>query len=124
MRSPRRFGALMVAVVLMAAVGPLRAGEAAGADAPHVRAGVGVVDASWHVGASAGQYATPRGGIDDCASADILDDCHPRPEDITSGPFDVNLHSVKRAPSWGVQSRLSVRALVIEGADGTRVALL
>jgi hypothetical protein len=70
-----------------------------------VRAGAARVDASWHVGSSAGQYAsdgTPVGVHD----------------------ADPHLHSTKRVPSYGTQSRLEVRALVVEGPDGQRVAIL
>jgi hypothetical protein len=63
---------------------------------------VGVADLTWHVGASAGQYGTT--GV---------------------GPgTDPSVESVKKLPSNGVQSRLSARALVLEGADGERVALI
>src|SRR4051794_35316675 len=69
---------------------------------PGLRAGVGVADLSWHVGASAGQYATD--GV---------------------GPgSDPSFESVKQAPSYGVQSRLTARALVLEDAGGQRVALV
>ena len=33
-------------------------------------------------------------------------------------------HSTRRAPSYGIQSRLSARALVVEGPDGERVAIV
>ena len=62
---------------------------AAGADAGQLKAGVAVVDATWHVGASAGQYATTR----DADGADPFHD------------FDPGLHSYKNKPSYGVQSR-------------------
>ena len=69
-----------------------------------VKAGAAVVDASWHVGASAGQYAaTDRS-------------CRPRHRS--------RLHSTRRASSYGIQSRLSARAIVVEGADGKRVAIV
>jgi Neutral/alkaline non-lysosomal ceramidase, N-terminal len=74
------------------------------ADGP-VRAGVAAVDASWHVGASAGQYAS-------------------------DGTFvgvhgaDPTTHSYRRTASYGIQSRLQARALVVEGADGRRIALV
>lgn len=77
------------------------------ADPGQVRAGVASVDASWHVGASAGQYASDGTFVDH-----------------DEGTFDPTAHSVRRKPSYGVQSRLNVRALVVEGPDGTRVAIV
>ncbi|HEX8086273.1 MAG TPA: neutral/alkaline non-lysosomal ceramidase N-terminal domain-containing protein [Solirubrobacteraceae bacterium] len=73
------------------------------AHAGQLRAGVGVVDASWHVGASAGQYASGR-----------QDTFH----------IDPHVHQIKNAPSYGVQSRLSMRAVVVEEAGGERFALV
>ncbi len=56
------FLALFVSFALGAgAIGP----PGASAAPSGIRAGVGVVDATWHVGASAGQYATDRHGIAD-----------------------------------------------------------
>ncbi len=66
------------------------------AQAGQIRAGVGMADASWHVGASAGQYA----------STQTLD-----PDE-----FDPHVQSFKNRPSYGVQSRLTARALVV--SDG------
>jgi hypothetical protein len=77
----------------------------AGAAHADVRAGAASVDASWHVGASAGQYA---------------DDGTP----VGEHGVDPGAHSTRRAPSYGVQSRLNVRAIVIEGPDGQRVAIV
>ena len=77
----------------------------AGAAEAEVRAGAASVDASWHVGASAGQYA---------------DDGTP----VGEHGVDPGAHSTRRAPSYGVQSRLSARAIVVEGSDGTRVAIV
>jgi len=78
-----------------------------------VRAGVGVVDTTWHVGAAAGQYAgdpfLEGGGI-----PGITPESH----------FDPHRHHLRREPSYGIQSRLSARALVVEGPDGTRIALV
>src|SRR5438067_6587299 len=72
------------------------------------RAGVGIADATWNVGSGAGQYATDRdvGG------------------ELAGGGVDPNFYSVKDQPSYGVQSRLSVRALVVQGAEGTKVAMV
>jgi hypothetical protein len=69
-----------------------------------MRAGVGVVDASWHVGASAGQYASSA---------------HPG-----SGDVDPSVMEVKNAPSYGIQSRLQARAIVVEGSNGKRFAIV
>ena len=69
-------------------------------------AGAASVDASWHVGASAGQYASDGSFVSE------------------DGAFDPSAHSYRRKPSYGVQSRLSVRALVVKGPDGTRLALV
>jgi hypothetical protein len=82
-----------------------------------VRAGVGKVDASWHVGASAGQYAS------DCQNTDEP----PNPDDCTfanAHGVDPHHHSTRRARSYGIQSRLTIRAIVVEGNNGGRVALV
>src|SRR4051794_5975426 len=78
----------------------------AGAQAGQARAGVAAVDASWHVGASAGQYASDGSFV----SADQ--------------GVDPTMHSTRRASSYGIQSRLSARALVTQGSNGKRVALV
>jgi hypothetical protein len=75
------------------------------AAAAQVKAGVAAVDATWHVGASAGQYASDGSSI---STSDI----------------NPTLESIRRSPSYGVQSRLQVRALVIEGSDGKRIAIV
>jgi hypothetical protein len=81
---------------------------------PAVKAGVGVVDATWHVGASAGQYATDR-----------VDPSNPNAAAIVGEhEVDPNILSVHRVPSYGVQSRDDARAIVVEGLDGTRMALV
>jgi Neutral/alkaline non-lysosomal ceramidase, N-terminal len=91
-------GATVAALLLLAPA-------AARADG-HVRAGVAAVDASWHVGASAGQYASDGSFVS------------------TDQGVDPTMHSTKRASSYGIQARLSVRALVTEGSNGQRVALV
>lgn len=72
-----------------------------------LRAGVGVVDATWHVGASAGQYASTQDTSDPLASE-----------------WDPNLQHVKNAASYGIASRLSVRALVLQSPGEAPVALV
>ncbi len=65
-----------------------------------LRAGVGVVDATWHVGPGAGQYASTA-----------------NPTDVSS-EWDPNVEHVKQASSYGVASRLSIRALVLRDGRG------
>ena len=75
--------------------------------AAQLKAGVGVADATWHVGASAGQYASDG-----------------TPVDAANGNYDPTTHTTRRAPSYGVQSRLQARAIVIEGPGGNRIAIV
>ena len=63
-------------------------------DPNQARAGVGVADATWNVGSNAGQYASDR---------DVSGE-------LQGGGVDPNMYSVKDQPSYGVQSRLSIRA--------------
>lgn len=82
---------------------------ASGSGGPFVRAGVGVADATWHVGSGSGQYADTRD-----VGGQLAGD----------GDFDPHMHTVKNQPSYGIESRLSARALVVEGTNGARVALV
>jgi hypothetical protein len=70
---------------------------------PQIRAGYGEADSTWHVGAGAGQYTEKT------------------PQDVAVGlageEFDPHNHSVVQTDSYGVQSRLSFRAIVVD--DGT-----
>ncbi len=104
----RRLPLALAAVALL--VGGL---PSYGADAPPertVRAGVGVVDATWNTGAAAGQYASENTSL---------------VENVGSGgDVDPYQHSRAKEKSYGTHSRLTVRALVVEGTDGHRVALL
>src|SRR3954468_21384141 len=96
-----RIAAAAACVAAVFAIAP----AAHAAPAGQVKAGVGKVDATWHVGASAGQYAS---------------------EDTPVGDHGVNpsLEDTRRAPSYGVQTRLDTRAIVIQGGDGKRIALV
>src|SRR5881227_1527137 len=69
-----------------------------------VRAGAAVLDGTYHVGNSAGQYASTR--------------------DQGYGDVDPHAQQVKNQASYGIQSRETVRALVVRGADGKYVALV
>ena len=112
----------LVAALVTAVPSPSRATAPTG-----VRAGVGVVDATWVVGASAGQYASSRPGLEGDDWAGSLQNMEvPKfdPALLLSADSDPNLHATKRKPSYGVQSRLSVRAIVIQGTGGAPVAML
>ncbi len=89
---------LATLAVLLLGSAPALAGQ--------LEAGAATVDASWHVGASAGQYATTK------------------TDDPTyNAEFDPSTHEVKNQPSYGIQSALEIRALVVQGADGKVVAM-
>ena len=94
--------AVLAALTAVALAAPVAASPAAGGQ---VRAGAAAVDASWHVGASAGQYATDGSFVG------------------VHG-VDPTTHSYRKNASYGIQSRLSARALVVEGADGNRIAVV
>src|SRR4051812_1042915 len=70
----------------------------------NVQAGAAVLDGTYHVGSSAGQYASTRDG--------------------GYGDVDPHLQQVKNQASYGVQSRENVRALVVKGNGGNLVALV
>ncbi|MGH2695053.1 MAG: neutral/alkaline non-lysosomal ceramidase N-terminal domain-containing protein, partial [Actinomycetota bacterium] len=97
--SRRVFTVLSALSLLLVMLPSVRAQEPV--DQGCVRAGYGEADATWHVGVSAGQYANDR-----------------------AEEMDPHAHHVKRAPSYGVQSRLFTRAIVVEGCNGERVALV
>lgn len=107
---PARFAVLMVALIATAVPVP---GTAAASPSIHgagegLIAGAAVVDATWHVGASQGQYAGEG----------------PGPYDMRTGGLDPSVHAVSSNPTHGVESRDTVRAMVLEDADARRWALV
>jgi hypothetical protein len=94
-----------IAVLSVTLVAGLASAAPATSTDGRVRAGAAAVDASWHVGASAGQYATDGSFVG-------------------AHGVDPATHSYRRSASYGIQSRLQARALVVEGPDGNRVALV
>jgi predicted acyl esterase len=82
--------------------GAIGSGLVPGADG-RVRAGIGVVDMTPDVGYGAGQYSD---------------------SDPTRYGFDPYATGKKQAKSYGVMSRATGRAIVVEGANGKRIALL
>ncbi len=98
----KRVLVLLAPALLLPAVAVAAAPQATGG----LRAGAAVVDATWHVGASAGQYAS------DADPTAIQEE------------WDPNLQHVKKAASYGVASRLSVRALVLQSPGQEPVALV
>jgi hypothetical protein len=99
-------GTALCLVVAGGGVAAIASGEPAAAEWTGLRAGVGVADATWHVGAGAGQYA----------SDNIPDDA--------SDEWDPNVQHVKQASSTGVASRLSIRAIVVQDGDDAPIALV
>jgi hypothetical protein len=91
------------ALCLVAAGGGVAAIAADEADTPAwtgLKAGAAVVDATWHVGAGAGQYASTA-----------------NPADLAS-EWDPNVQHVKQASSYGVASRLTMRVIVVQDGEG------
>ncbi|HWH27510.1 MAG TPA: neutral/alkaline non-lysosomal ceramidase N-terminal domain-containing protein, partial [Mycobacteriales bacterium] len=114
----RAIGLAVAACVLASPLLPASAGTAVsdvlgavvGSPERTVRAGVGIVDATWNVGAAAGQYSDPNSSLVENVG--------------TGGDVDPHAFSRIKEKSYGTHSRLTVRALVVEGTDGQRVALL
>ena len=77
----------------------------ASALAADTKGGVAVVDATWHVGASAGQFT---------------DDTGPTGAD----GVDPHMHTTKKRIGDGVALRTSTRALVVEDTEGDRIAIV
>src|SRR3954462_4196247 len=107
----RWWGGAAVAGVLALGL-PMAATAKATADGPScpdsvLCVGVGIADATWQVGAGAGQYA---GDTDGSA--------------VTGGDADPHVHATKSENSYGVQSRLSMRAIVVRGSNGKKLVLL
>lgn len=68
-------------------------------------AGGASVDMTWHTGSGQGQYGTEGNGF-------------------TAGKFDPFHHQTKMVPSDGMQSRLFAKAIVVKGADGSKIAFV
>src|SRR3954449_2019581 len=94
---------LRVAALLGCSLSLFAAGAAHAADG-QVKAGAAVLDGTYHVGSSSGQYASTRDG--------------------GYGDVDPHAQQVKNQASYGVQERETVRALVVKGVDGNLVALV
>src|SRR3954469_9121123 len=90
----------LVAGALVAAGGAYALAADAAPEWTGLRAGVGVADATWHLGAGAGQYAAVN-----------------NPSNL-SNEWDPNVQHAKQASSYGVASRLSMRAIVLEDGQG------
>ena len=78
--------------------------------AGRVCAGYGEADATWRVGAGAGQYTSKS--PDNVANS------------VSGGEVDPHGFSVAQQDSYGVQSRLSYRAIVVQDGQGDQVAFV
>ncbi|MDQ3914002.1 MAG: hypothetical protein M3323_01540 [Actinomycetota bacterium] len=108
----RRAPALFVSLALaLAGVGVVTSLPARAQTKPKVviKAGYGEADATWHVGAGAGQYTEK--------SPD-------QAELLGGGDVDPHAHSATQRDSYGVHSRLSYRAIVVQDNQGDQVALV
>jgi hypothetical protein len=99
---------IVLLVCLISTVVPIASAPAAKPAKSCSSAGYGEADATYPVGASAGQYASER----------FEDD------EFGDGGMDPHAQTVRRAKSYGVQSRLTVRVIVLRGCDGETVALM
>ena len=102
---PRRVAAGLAAACLLALVAPLAVARA-DEPVPVLRVGYGEADATWQIGAGGGQYAKKA------------------PPTADGNDIDPQLHSASQQDSYGVASRLSMRAIVLEGTNGLRIALV
>ena len=105
-----RLLSLIASISVLVALVPTAAApaqEVAPASPACVKAGYGETDATWNVGASAGQYAGER-----------------FEDDESSTGMDPHAQQVRRAKSYGVQSRLSVRAIAVQGCNGEMAVLV
>jgi hypothetical protein len=102
-------GVALIATIQVAAT-PARAGQKGVDLEGTIKAGYGIADNTWHVGAGAGQYSDKSGdsvqGLADQSS------------------IDPHNHSTTQKNSYGVQSRLSFRAIVVEDGEGDHVAFV
>ncbi len=89
---------------------PAQEPESAGPCDASICAGYGEADSTWHVGAGSGQYASkaPQEPVTGAAGGDV----------------DPHNHSITQKNSYGVQSRLSYRAIVVQDAEGDQVAFV
>lgn len=74
-----------------------------------VLAGVGVADMTPDVGYGAGQYSSENAAII---------------EGVAGGDMDPYATGKKQTKSYGVMTRLTARAIVVQGSNGKRIALL
>ena len=95
---------LVLALALMVPIATVFAPEAVSQER-QARAGVASVDASWHIGASGGQFSATE-------------------PPFSAEAIDPHMHSTKKRPSKGLGSQVTVRALVVEGANGEKVAIV
>ena len=77
--------------------------------APVVKAGYGEADATWNVGAGAGQYTEKSPDQTNL---------------LAGGDVDPHGHSTAQRDSYGVQARLSYRAIVVEDTEGDQVVFV
>jgi hypothetical protein len=104
-------GAALIAGSFIAQAAPAGAAAPKGLDlGGTIKAGYGQADNTWHVGAGAGQYADK--------SPDVVQGL------VDQGEIDPHNHSTTQKNSYGVESRLSFRAIVVQDAEGDQAAFV
>ena len=105
---------LAIAASLIGAASPLAPAAVSAQEVPTcadmVCAGYGEADATWHVGAGAGQYSNKN--PDNVVNS------------VSGGDVDPHGQSIAQQDSYGVQSRLSYRAIVVQDENGDQVAFV
>lgn len=99
----------LLASALAAATPATAKGPSKPSSSGTVKVGYGEADATWHVGAGAGQYS---------------DKSDPLNLATGEGGVDPHGHSATQADSYGVHSRLSYRAIVVQDAEGDHTAFV
>jgi hypothetical protein len=96
---------IALALVVIVVLPTVQTATPATADAP-LQAGYGEADATWRVGSCAGQYCAARNPA----------------EDPFTGPTDPYAHNRLKQAAYGIQSRLTTSAIVVDGSDITGTA--
>src|SRR5687767_9825214 len=97
---------LIASLAIIIPAGAASSAESVASTSGPLLAGYGEADAAWHVGAGSGQYSEKTG-----------------PADYADEGYDPHGHSIVQQDSFGVQSRPSFKAIVVDDGED-RIALV